>query len=99
MGDKEKTISFRADAAKIDELDSLAAALDRPRSYLINEAITNYIELHGYQDALVRKGLEDMQAGRTISHEEVAKRFRRTGSPRRSSNRLPSRPSNRLSNQ
>jgi predicted transcriptional regulator len=42
----EKTISFRADAEKIDTLDSLAAAQDRPRSYLINEAITNYIELH-----------------------------------------------------
>jgi predicted transcriptional regulator len=76
MGDKEKTISFRADAEKIDELDSLAAAQDRPRSYLINEAITNYIEQHAYQDALVRNGLEEMRAGRTFSHEEVAKKLR-----------------------
>jgi predicted transcriptional regulator len=48
----EKTISFRAVAEKIDTLDSLAAAQDRSRSYLINEAISNYIELHAYQDAL-----------------------------------------------
>jgi len=86
MGDKEKIISFRADAEKIDELDSLAAAQDRPRSYLINEAITNYIELHAYQDALVRKGLEEMRAGRTVSHEEVAKTLR-TGHARRLSDR------------
>jgi predicted transcriptional regulator len=91
MGDKEKTISFRADAEKIDELDSLAAAQDRPRSYLINEAITNYIELHAYQDALVRKGLEEMRAGRMFSHEEVAKKLR-TGQARRLSDR-------RISNQ
>jgi hypothetical protein len=26
---------------------------------LINEAITNYIELHAYLDALVRRGLEE----------------------------------------
>lgn len=72
----EKTISFRADADKIDALDSLAAAQDRPRSYLINEAIANYIEMHAYQDALVRKGLEDMRRGRVVSHEEAVKRLR-----------------------
>jgi predicted transcriptional regulator len=75
----EKTISFRADAEKIDALDSLAAAQDRPRSYLINEAITNYIELHAYQDALVRKGLDDMRKGHVVSHEEVVRRLKSTG--------------------
>jgi predicted transcriptional regulator len=79
MPNTEKTISFRADAAKIDALDSLATAQDRPRSYLINEAITNYIEMHVYQDALVRKGLEDMRRGRVVRHEEVIKRLKSTG--------------------
>jgi predicted transcriptional regulator len=82
MSNTEKTISFRADAAKIDALDSLAAAQDRPRSYLINEAITNYIEMHAYQDALVRKGLEEMRKGRVISHDEVVERLKRTGRAR-----------------
>jgi len=82
MSSTEKTISFRADAQKIDALDSLAAARDRPRSYLINEAITNYIQLHVYQDALVRKGLEDMSRGRVVSHEQVVKRLKRTGRAR-----------------
>lgn len=79
MPSTERIISFRADAEKIDALDSLAAAQDRPRSYLINEAITNYIEMHAYQDALVRKGLEDMRKGRVVSHEEVVKRLKSTG--------------------
>ena len=78
MSSSEKTISFRAVADTIARLDSLAAAQDRPRSYLINEAITNYIELHVYQDALVRKGLEEMQKGRVVSHAEVVKRLRKT---------------------
>jgi predicted transcriptional regulator len=72
----EKTISFRAETETIDTLDSLAAAQDRPRSYLINEAITNYIELHTHQDALVRKGLEQMRKGEVVSHAEVVKRFK-----------------------
>jgi len=79
MGDTEKTISFRADAEKIDALDSLAATQDRSRSYLINEAITNYIELHAYQDALVRKGLEEMRKGRVLSHEKVVRRLKKAG--------------------
>lgn len=75
----EKTISFRANAEKIDELDELAAAQDRSRSFLINEAITNYIELHAYQDVLVRQGLAEMRKGRVVSHEEVVKRLKKTG--------------------
>lgn len=79
MGSSEKTISFRAIADKIAELDALAAAQDRSRSYLINEAISNYIELHAYQDALVRQGLAEMRKGRVVSHDEVVKRLKKTG--------------------
>ena len=78
MSRTEKTISFRAVAEKIEALDALAAAQDRSRSYLINEAITNYIELHAYQDALVRKGMEEMRKGRVVGHEDVVKRLKRT---------------------
>jgi predicted transcriptional regulator len=77
MRDKEKTISFRAAAKKIGKLDELAAAKDRSRSYLINEAISNYLELHAYQDALVRQGLEEMRDGRLVRHEEVVKRLKK----------------------
>jgi predicted transcriptional regulator len=83
MSSNEKTISFRALAEKIEALDSLAAAQERPRSYLINEAITNYIELHAYQDALVSKGLEEMRKGRVVSHEQVVKGLKRKGRARR----------------
>ena len=87
MGSAEKTISFRAVVEKIDTLDSLAAAQERSRSYLINQAISNYIELHAYQDALVRKGLEEMRRGRVVSHQDVVKRLKRAGRGRRSSGR------------
>lgn len=83
MNNTEKTISFRAHADKIEALDSLAAAQDRPRSYLINEAISNYVELHAYQDALVRRGMDDMRKGRVLSHELVVKRRKRAGRSRR----------------
>jgi predicted transcriptional regulator len=79
MSSPEKTVSFRAVTDKIAALDSLAAAQDRSRSYLINEAITNYIELHAYQDALVRKGMEEMRKGRVVGQDELVKRLQKTG--------------------
>jgi len=79
MSKTEKTISFRVEADKIEALDSLASAQDRTRSYVINEAIGNYIALHEYQDSLVQKGLADMRKGRVVSHEEVLKRLKKTG--------------------
>jgi predicted transcriptional regulator len=93
MSTTEKTISFRAVAKKIDTLDSLAAAQDRSRSYLINEAIANYIELHTYQDALVRKGIAEMRKGRVVSHEEVVKRTKQPARARRLSGRSSGRSS------
>jgi predicted transcriptional regulator len=87
MAASEKTISFRAAAEKIDTLDSLASAQDRSRSYLINQAIANYIDLHTYQDALVRDGMEEMRRGRVVSHDEVVKRLKKTGRAKRLSNR------------
>ncbi|HVJ06406.1 MAG TPA: ribbon-helix-helix domain-containing protein [Candidatus Saccharimonadales bacterium] len=77
MAKTEKTISFRADAEKIDALDSLAAAQDRSRSYLINEAINNYIELRSCQDELARKGMEQMRKGQIVSHADVLKRLKK----------------------
>ncbi|MDR3762657.1 MAG: ribbon-helix-helix protein, CopG family [Acidobacteriota bacterium] len=83
MSGSEKTISFRAQSSKIAALDSLAASNDRSRSYLINEAISNYLDLHAYQDALVRKGLEEMKKGHVVSHEEVVKRLWKNGRAKR----------------
>jgi predicted transcriptional regulator len=38
-----QTLSFRIDSDKAGALDALAEALDRDRSYLLNEAVTAYI--------------------------------------------------------
>jgi predicted transcriptional regulator len=79
MATTGKTISFRAAATTIRKLDELADAEDRPRSYLINEAIANYIELRSYQDDLVKQGIDDIKRGRVVSHENVVRFLKKTG--------------------
>ena len=62
----QRTISFRLDEEKIEALDGLAESADRDRSYLLNEAVTNYLELHAYHAGLIKEGLKAVREGRTI---------------------------------
>jgi len=68
-----RTISFRIAADKVAELDSIAKAMDRDRSYLLNEAVASYLSEQHRFVAMVNEGREDIRAGRTTSHEEVVR--------------------------
>jgi predicted transcriptional regulator len=45
----KQTISFRLDSDKVDALDVLAKALDRDRTYLLNEAVSAYLDVQQWQ--------------------------------------------------
>jgi predicted transcriptional regulator len=66
-----RTISFRIAPEKVDELDVIAKALDRDRSYLLNEAVETYLSEQRRFVALVEEGLGASRKGRLIDHEEV----------------------------
>ena len=66
IGDKERKA-----------LDRIARSLDRNRSYVINEAIKNYIELQERQMAKIREGIRQADAGMFASDEEVRALFKR----------------------
>ena len=51
------TITVRVEPEIRGALDSLATALDRDRSYVINEALAAYIETHSWQVEHIRQGL------------------------------------------
>ncbi len=71
------TISFRTITEKKDELDKVAESLDRDRSWVINRAIDNFLDLQRWQTEQIDKGLKDLESGRFISHEEMKKRITR----------------------
>lgn len=74
---KQSNISFRAETRKIEGLDAIAVALDRDRSYVINEAIAAYLELYRWQMDHIKEGLRQADQGEFATEEEVAKAFRR----------------------
>jgi predicted transcriptional regulator len=68
-----RTISFRIDPQKVDELDSIAKSMDRDRSYLLNEAVDIYLNEQRRFAAMAVEGLEASQQGQILSHEEVGR--------------------------
>ena len=79
----QRTISFRLDEEKIEALDGLAESVDRDRSYLLNEAVSNYLELHEYHASLIKEGLKAVREGRTIETSEVRARITKLAHARR----------------
>jgi predicted transcriptional regulator len=70
-----KSISFRTPSSKVEKIDNLAGAQHRDRSYILNEAIDQYLDLQNYHANLVEQGLRDSEAGKIASHEEVSRRL------------------------
>jgi RHH-type rel operon transcriptional repressor/antitoxin RelB len=76
----DKTVSFRTDMKKVKALDALASMQDRDRSYLLNQAVDNYLDLQLYHIELIEKGIRQADAGELIDHrdvEKIAARLRR----------------------
>jgi predicted transcriptional regulator len=73
-----ETLAFRIDPEKREALDDLAEALDRDRSYLINEAIEHYLDLNRWQVDLIKTRLAEADAGVPgAPQEQVFVRLRR----------------------
>jgi predicted transcriptional regulator len=70
-----KSISFRTPSSKLEKLDKLADAQHRDRSYILNEAIDQYLDVQNYHTHLVEQGLRDSEAGKIVSHEEIGRRL------------------------
>ena len=66
-----RIISFRIAPEKVAALDGIAKAMDRDRSYLLNEAVESYLSEQRRFAAMVEEGLEDMRGGRYFTHEQV----------------------------
>jgi predicted transcriptional regulator len=70
-----KSVTFRLEDDKLQFLDTLADTHDRDRSYLLNEAVENYIDLHRWQMDEIRQAIAEADAGDFASEAEVRAAF------------------------
>lgn len=64
-------VSLKIAASTKKRIEQLAQATRRTKSFVIEEAINQYLELNEWQIASIERGLEDVRAGRVISHEDL----------------------------
>jgi predicted transcriptional regulator len=67
---EKQTISFRIDSDKVNVLDVLAKALDRDRTYLLNEAVAAYLDVQRWQLEHIKASVKQADAGRLIDHRK-----------------------------
>ncbi len=77
---KTVSLSFRVSGENAKQLEDLSRATDRPRSWLLERALNDYLETHAWQVAHIRRGLEELDSGRGVAHEKVEAWLRTWGS-------------------
>jgi predicted transcriptional regulator len=79
---KSTTIAARVNADLDAELDRLAKATGRSKSWLINEALTSFVANERQFLAAVEKGKKALRAGRVVDHATVVAAFERLVAPK-----------------
>jgi len=65
-------LSLRVNDELSERLERLSHATDRSRSYLAQEALREYLVLHEWQVEGIKAALGQVEAGETLSHEDIA---------------------------
>ena len=64
-------ITVRAAKTVVSEIDALAAAMDRSRNYIVNQALQQYLEANAWQIARIKDGAAAARDGRVRAAEDV----------------------------
>ena len=75
----QRTTAIQFDPETSVQLDKLAEQRDKPRAWIIKEAVTQYLERKALYLAEIQKGIDDIEAGRVIRHEELGARLKAKG--------------------
>ncbi len=64
--------SVRLHEGLVRQLDELATEMDRSRSYLIAQAVREFVEREYVRLAAIREGEADIAAGHIVAHEKIS---------------------------
>lgn len=78
---KTAPVSVRLDAALNDQVAAIAIALDRPKSWVIEQALRDFLAIQQWQLAAIEEGIRAADAGRVVAHDDVLTWVRSWGQP------------------
>lgn len=68
---KTAPVSVRLPESLNDQVSEIAAVLDRPKSWVIEQAVRDYVAVQQWQLAAIDEGIAAADAGQMIAHEDV----------------------------
>jgi predicted transcriptional regulator len=54
-----------------DRLAAVAVRLDRPKSWVVEQAVREFLDLQSWHLAAIEEGIRDANAGRIVPHDKV----------------------------
>lgn len=78
---KSSPVSVRLDPNLNARISAIAVALDRPKSWAIEQAVEEFVAVQEWQLAAIEEGIRAADEGRTVAHEEVVAWVTSWGSP------------------
>ncbi|AZO55273.1 MAG: ribbon-helix-helix protein, CopG family [Mesorhizobium sp.] len=66
-----KVITAHVPLALAEKVDQLAARLERPRGWIVKQALSAWVDLEEERRRLTLEALADVDAGRVIDHQAV----------------------------
>jgi predicted transcriptional regulator len=78
---KSSAVSVRLPPELNKQLSDIAQALGRPKSWVIEQAIRDFVTVQAWHLAAIDEGLQDAEAGRLVAHDDVAAWVRSRGKP------------------
>ncbi len=70
-----KATSVRLDEETLERVGQMAKAMDRPRAWLMAQAIKQFVEREEWFVKQVQEGVEAADAGDLIDHDEVREKW------------------------
>ena len=74
---KTTVFSVRVPLAIKEKLESIAEAMDRPRSWVVNDALEQYIVEQAWQIEAIKEGIVAADRGEVVPHEDVVAKWER----------------------
>lgn len=74
-------VSVRLDPELNDRLAAIATALDRPKSWVIEQAIADFVAVQEWQLAAIDAAIREADAGKLVAHEDVVAWVHSWGKP------------------
>lgn len=66
-----RTLTAHVPRALAEQVDTLAVQLDRPRGWIMKQALAMFVEREAEKDRLTREGLAAINAGHVVPHADV----------------------------